>query len=238
MTQTAMRTTTVLLGVGSAYSAACAALRWATAELLGEALRPGPVPLGATLGLAAAVGAWLLLTWLSASLVVAVLAAAARARWGLCCTAERVTPALARRVAAAMLGVGMVGAPLGLATPAGAQDGFPASDRASDPLPGWTADRPAAPSGPADAAGPPLAAPGGRGAGLVVVRPGDTLWHIAARHLGPGASAADVAAEWPRWHAANRDRIGPDPHLVRPGLRLRAPGHPAAVPPSTSGSHR
>jgi hypothetical protein len=238
MTQTAMRATTVLLGVGSAYSAACAALRWATAELLGEALRPGPVPLGTTLGLAAAVGAWLLLTWLSASLVVAVLAAAARARWGLCRAAERVTPALARRVAAAMLGVGMVGAPLGLATPAGAQDGIPTSDRATDPLPGWTADRPVAPSGPADAADPPLAAPGGRGAGLVVVRPGDTLWHIAARHLGPGSSAADVAAEWPRWHAANRDRIGPDPHLIRPGLRLRAPGHPAAEPPTTSGSHR
>lgn len=57
----------------------------------------------------------------------------------------------------------------------------------------------------------------------VVVRSGDTLWSIAARHLGPEAAPEDVAAEWPRWHAANRDVIGPDPDLIRPGQVLVAP---------------
>jgi nucleoid-associated protein YgaU len=57
----------------------------------------------------------------------------------------------------------------------------------------------------------------------VVVRRDDTLWDIAARHLGPGASAAEIAAEWPRWHRANRDLVGPDPDLIRPGQRLTPP---------------
>jgi nucleoid-associated protein YgaU len=57
----------------------------------------------------------------------------------------------------------------------------------------------------------------------VVVRPGDTLWSIAARELGPGHDAADVARAWPRWYAANADRIGPDPARIRPGERLRVP---------------
>ena len=46
------------------------------------------------------------------------------------------------------------------------------------------------------------------------MRRGDSLWDIAARHLGPDASAADVAVEWPRWHHANRDVIGADPDLL------------------------
>ena len=57
----------------------------------------------------------------------------------------------------------------------------------------------------------------------VVVRRGDTLWDIAARHLGPDASAAEIATEWPRWHAANATVIGPDPDLMLPGQRLLPP---------------
>jgi hypothetical protein len=57
----------------------------------------------------------------------------------------------------------------------------------------------------------------------VVVRRGDSLWSITARHLGPGASDAEVAAEWPRWWQANRSVIGPDPDLLLPGMRLRPP---------------
>jgi hypothetical protein len=56
-----------------------------------------------------------------------------------------------------------------------------------------------------------------------VVHRGDALWDIAARHLGPHATAADVAREWPRWYAANRDVIGPDPGVIRPGELLRPP---------------
>jgi nucleoid-associated protein YgaU len=57
----------------------------------------------------------------------------------------------------------------------------------------------------------------------VVVHRGDTLWAIAARHLGAAASAAEVAEEWPRWYAANRTVIGDDPGLLVPGQRLRPP---------------
>ena len=56
-----------------------------------------------------------------------------------------------------------------------------------------------------------------------IVRRGDALWNIAARHLGAGASAADIAREWPRWYAANRSVIGPNPSLLRPGELLLPP---------------
>jgi hypothetical protein len=32
-----------------------------------------------------------------------------------------------------------------------------------------------------------------------------------------------VARTWPRWYAANRDAIGPDPDLLRPGTVLHPP---------------
>lgn len=58
---------------------------------------------------------------------------------------------------------------------------------------------------------------------VVVVAPGDSLWRIAARSLGPGASDAQIAQLWPHWYAANRRLIGPDPNLIRPGQRLVPP---------------
>ena len=61
------------------------------------------------------------------------------------------------------------------------------------------------------------------------VRPGDTLWGLAARLLGPRASTAQVQAAWPRWHAANRAVIGPDPDLLYPGQTLHPPA-PADPP--------
>jgi nucleoid-associated protein YgaU len=57
----------------------------------------------------------------------------------------------------------------------------------------------------------------------VVVRRGDTLWSIAARHLGSGATDAEIAQEWPRWYRINRHLIGADPHRLLPGERLRSP---------------
>jgi hypothetical protein len=58
----------------------------------------------------------------------------------------------------------------------------------------------------------------------VVVRPGDSLWLIAARTLGPDPTDTDVTARWHALYAANRARIGPDPDLIEPGLRLLIPG--------------
>ncbi len=57
----------------------------------------------------------------------------------------------------------------------------------------------------------------------VVVVSGDSLWSIAARHLGPGADAAEVAEAWPAWWDANRAVVGDDPDLLLPGQRLVVP---------------
>lgn len=65
-----------------------------------------------------------------------------------------------------------------------------------------------------------------------VVAPGDSLWSIAARQLGPGADDAAVAALWPRWYAANADVVGPDPGLLLPGQVLTPPaGTPGPLEP-------
>jgi nucleoid-associated protein YgaU len=237
---------TVLVGVASAYAAATALLAWASAGVLAATAAPGPATLDTVLGLAAAAVAWLVLTWLVLTFTVAVCAAAAtggRQRWR--ALAQRRSPDLARRLAAAAIGAGLAGAPLLAAGAAAAQTRDPlvvgqVADRPagrSAGLPtGWSADRPAPPQAPLAAPAPPpppAPTPPPRTGGTapdtagpareVVVRPGDTLWDLAARALGPGASAAAVAAEWPRWHEANRDRIGPDPHLILPGMHLRPP---------------
>jgi hypothetical protein len=64
---------------------------------------------------------------------------------------------------------------------------------------------------------------------VVVVRAGDTLWSIATdqlRRVGRRSSApppAAVAAAVRHLHAANRDVIGADPDLIRPGQHLMIP---------------
>lgn len=57
----------------------------------------------------------------------------------------------------------------------------------------------------------------------VVVAAGDSLWAIAARHLPPGSTDAQIAAEWPGWYEANAEVIGADPDLIRPGQVLTTP---------------
>jgi nucleoid-associated protein YgaU len=65
--------------------------------------------------------------------------------------------------------------------------------------------------------------PSDRSAASYVVHRGDTLWDIAARHLGPSATAVDISRAWPAWYDANRATIGPDPGVIRPGEILLAP---------------
>ena len=60
----------------------------------------------------------------------------------------------------------------------------------------------------------------------IVVLRGHTLWSIASRSLGPNASDASVATECQRWFDANRDVIGDDPDLIKPGQILSAPRSP------------
>lgn len=90
-------------------------------------------------------------------------------------------------------------------TPAGSVAGDPATPAASKPA-------------------EPRSAPSGD---HVRVRPGDSLWSIAAHRLGAAGSPARIQGEWPRWYSANRQLIGADPNLLRPGMSLLAP-QPAA----------
>jgi nucleoid-associated protein YgaU len=56
----------------------------------------------------------------------------------------------------------------------------------------------------------------------VQVKPGDSLWSIAAEVLGtddPGR----IARYWPRIHRANRQIIGANPNLIFPGQVLELP---------------
>jgi LysM repeat protein len=54
------------------------------------------------------------------------------------------------------------------------------------------------------------------------VRPGDSLWSIAERLLGPGASAAEIAHEVDRLWELNKDGIATgDPDLLLVGTELR-----------------
>ena len=147
----------------------------------------------------AALAAWACLAWLA--FVVVAVAAGAFPRGRVRDAAERV------------LGIAVVGVAAGalVAGPAAAEGPF---DRPAGPAP--------SPPGAARAASPP-AAPRVRPPGTVVVAPGDTLWGIAARRLGARATAALTAATWPRWYAANRPLIGPDPGRLVPGQRLVPP---------------
>jgi hypothetical protein len=56
-----------------------------------------------------------------------------------------------------------------------------------------------------------------------VVRPGDTLWDIAAADVGESSDDALTTAHWHRIHRLNRAVIGSDPDLIHPGQQLRMP---------------
>jgi len=56
-----------------------------------------------------------------------------------------------------------------------------------------------------------------------VVKPGQSLWSIAAAASGNGATVADIAEATTRWYQTNRARIGADPDLILPGQVLMPP---------------
>jgi nucleoid-associated protein YgaU len=228
-----------------------AVLVWGTSSALTAVDAAGPAEPGAVVALAAAVAACVVLTWLtvvtSAALATAALAGVGSRAHAM---ALGLAPGAARRLVSAALGLAIVGAPVAAALPAAAGAGSvltvadrpdqpggqldlpatPVPDRPAVTVPaGWTPDRPVPThrrSAHDEAASRLVTGPARaerRVADEVVVRRGDSLWDIAARHLGPDASAADVAVEWPSWHHANRDVIGADPDLLIPGQRLVPP---------------
>jgi nucleoid-associated protein YgaU len=235
------------------YLLVAAALMWGTSGALTAVGAPGPAAPGAVVALAAALTAWVVLTWLTLATAAALATAAVAGVGSPAHTvALALAPGAARRIVSAALGLAIVGAPVAAALPAAASVAtvLTAADRAHDDHTGWQIDlpparvpgRPAAtvpagwtPDRPAlthrrsaheESAARLVTGPSRaerRVADEVVVRRGDSLWDIAARHLGADASAADVAVEWPRWHQANRDVIGSDPDLLIPGQRLVPP---------------
>ncbi len=73
-----------------------------------------------------------------------------------------------------------------------------------------------------DRRGPPASGPNAAG-DTYVVEPGDCLWSIAARRLGPSATNAAVDVAWRRIYERNRAAVGDDPNLIHPGLVLALP---------------
>jgi hypothetical protein len=121
-----------------------------------------------------------------------------------------------RRLVAAGAGAALGGS-LALATAAAA---------AAPELPDDLRWAPPAGATAAEHAAPPAAAPTQGSAPPHVVAPGESLWTIAAGALadaGRPATPAAVAAQWPRWYAANADVIGPEPDLIHPGQVLVPP---------------
>lgn len=55
-----------------------------------------------------------------------------------------------------------------------------------------------------------------------VVRPGDSVWALAAQSV-PSGDPARIDRATDRIYAANRSIIGPNPALVQPGMRLCVP---------------
>ena len=226
------------LGVPAALMTSAAALGWGTSGAVAAVTAPGAAAFDDLIALVAAGVAWAVLAWLTAGLLLCLAAEARDTDGRLDRVARAVSPLAVRRLAALLLGLGLVGAPLALAMPAQADRAVSAAAQQADPTPPpvdvpaldrWTPDRPVAPAAASGQPAEPLALlvtrphRGRVVSDHVVVRRGDTLWDIAARALGPDASVADIAASWPGWYAANRSTIGPDPDLILPGQRLRPP---------------
>lgn len=209
-----LRASAVLLATAAGWGATTVTLaRWTRtlARPLLTARAVGDTAVDAVAGAAAAGAALAVTTWFALALAGAVLATARQqtrapgAAWGPGRpTAPRAgtrAPAAVRRLAALLLGAGLAAAPAGPAVSAAADGSRP--------------DRPAAVTS--------LDRPATRVPAVVRVRPGDSLWAIAARRLGGDPTDAAVAHAWPRWHHANRARIGADPDLLVPGQLLHPP---------------
>jgi hypothetical protein len=218
---------------------------WRVLSSTGEAWGSGrPARADELLAALAAAAALAAIAWLSLGLVLGMLSMVPGSLGrGSVAVADAVTPRVLRRTAAFVLGVGVVaglapGASVAAPSPAvvamsPATAAVTEPDAVATPLPDpgfrslpdprWVPVAPTVRPQPdlsvlsraPEASASPTAE--------VVVRRGDTLWSIAACHLGPGASDAEIAAAWPAWFAANRDVLGHDPDLILPGQVLQAP---------------
>lgn len=247
---------TVLLVLSSVLVARLLGAAWTSAWR--EVTAPGPAAVDELVtlvvsGLAAGLAAWFL------GGVALELVARVPGRCGDVADrcSRRASPALARRTVALVLGLGIgVGGGPAQATTVGTPDGSvvvaTAKVTAAEPAPdpGFAAAvvpvvAPTAPPAPEPGFTParprvrPQADPGLLGARVapvpeedveVVVHRGDSLWSIAARRLGHGASDAEIDRSWRELFALNREVVGADPDLLLPGQLLRLPDPDASRP--------
>lgn len=221
--------------------------RWIDAAAAGSTLG-----LAEALG-AVAAGAGIAITlWWALALACAVLGAIAehRGRSRLASVLGQWSPGFMRRLVIVVMGMNLISFPLAAnAAPHTASGGTGLPGDWSQGTSLVTAPRVQGPQGPVDPVWepsvmwkPPVpavdAAPvvppparsdprAGRGSAQtpVIVRPGDSLWTIAAHELGPFATDFDIAQAWPLWYRANRAAIGPDPNVLAVGLSLHFPNH-------------
>jgi hypothetical protein len=240
-----------LIGLGAADVVALVVLRPDWDALGREVTAPhrwvahsGP---DGAIGTLCAAALWLAAVWLAIGLAAAALSTAP-GRLGAWAhqLARQLLPATVQRVLAVTAGLSLLAAaaPAGAASPPGpsgrattAVAGTPAWPTTGPPLThlsvSWPVTAPTASTAPATSTPPvgrtvgPVSADAGPR--TVVVGPGDSLWALAAHHLGADPAPARIAATWPRWYAANRALIGPDPGRLRPGQVLVIP--PATGPP-------
>lgn len=140
-------------------------------------------------------------------------------------TTTRLVPGALRRAILLACGVAVLAATTGTAAHGAPQP----AERDEQPAPGALHGLPLPDRQTGPAVPSPPDAPG-TGARSVEVRPGDSLWRLAERQLGPDAEVADVAAQTWATYAINRDLIGADPDLIHPGQRLRLPEPPDRSP--------
>ncbi|NDL58582.1 LysM peptidoglycan-binding domain-containing protein [Phytoactinopolyspora mesophila] len=231
------------LVVSAGYVLTLSALWWGTTGPA-KAMAEGSATFDDIIALGAALAAWALSGWILLTMILSAVAAVPgqlgrASNW----CADRVVPPSARRLAHVALGLAAVAAPLGAAVPAAAMTS-PTQFAATAESPPARCASDGFRTGPIPGIGrPPVTPPSHRQApsaepesepaaeppattGLhdpVVVEPGATLWSIAADHLGPDATPAEIAREWPRWFIANHEQIGTDPDVIQPGLRLSPP---------------
>jgi len=227
----------VLLGLRPPWARLAADLRH---------VEPWVARVGADQAIASLAGAvlWLTALWLAFALLLVVTSTLpGQLGRAVAAVGALAVPASMRRLLLGTASVAIVVAPAVAATPAFAAPAPPSPSAATAPAVVWPTDpsreaaEPArsAPTAPAHSV-TNRAPQAPQAHSTVTVAPGDNLWSIAARSLGPHPTAEQIASAWPRWHEANRSVIGDDPNLIVPGQRLSGPTEPPPDRPQTDGS--
>ncbi len=187
---------------------------------------------GPDAGLAAFAGVllWIAALWLAIGLLAAALSRLPGRPGHLAATfARRALPTAIRSVVLTSTGASLMISPVAAIAAGPAAQAQPA---AADSTPFWPLDQPGqplpAPSWPTSVAKSPATPPAQlppSSTTTVTVQPGDSLWSVTGHRLGATATTSLIAIEWPYWYKANRNVIGSDPNLLRPGTELVVPDH-------------